>query len=309
MKEVIEQAITGLKEASEELIQLFNERFLHLAQNIVCNDEAARIIAKNASEAIRQRLDEMKSQDSLIQWTQDILDAEIEKYFQGLLHEIKDGSGAVRNKLMKMLNERFSKIIKNKIMYDEGMTLEDAKDIVQNALKTVSERYRDANPRGTFIQWAQMVLKNKYLEYRRSHFKHRKRSQSLLNEKYEPVYKKRMSDVLQRKRTVKEVTTEEVETLGIQVSDAAKQNALECDPYEWDPAVLVDYMDLKCNLLSIIKDMGKRCRRVFKVLFSEGHVKFVHQAFPNMTRNQIDVIISRCRKKLRLELKKLGIIF
>ena len=79
------------------------------------------------------------------------------------------------------------------------------------------------------------------------------------------------------------------------------RDRFESDPYDWSPTVLAENKDLKNCLLSLTKKMDERCKKVFEVLFSEGDIGFVYKQFPGLTRERIDVIVSRCRKKLKNE--------
>jgi DNA-directed RNA polymerase specialized sigma24 family protein len=309
MKELIEKAITGSKTAEEKLNHRLYERFFHLAQNILRDDGAAKLVAKNALKVFKYQYENALTQDALVHFIHDILDEEIDHYFQELLGDIRKGSEKAENILMNIMNKRFIRITQKRVQYDECLNDDDAKDIVQNALKTVSEKCRDAEPRGTFIQWAQTVLKNKYMEYRKARYRDGQRIHGLSDDGYESGNLKKMNGVLYRKRSVKEVSLSEIETHEYKSSDSADNDVIECDPYRWGPIVWVEYTDLKNSLLSLMEKMDKRCRKVFEVLLTERHVKFVNRAFPNMTRNQIDVIISRCRKKLKKKVQTLGVLF
>jgi len=176
------------------------------------------------------------------------------------------------------------------------MSEEDAKDIVQNALIIVYQKCRSAKPRGTFVQWAQTVLSNKYKEYRRAFKRNKSRTESLSEEDYEPMYTKRISDLVSKRKSEKQVKLKDVAYSSHQ---SHKKDPFEDGPYDWPPSILVECKDLKNLLLKTVKNMKEPCKSVFMALFSEGDVQAVHRQFPDLTRKQIDVIICRCRKKLK----------
>lgn len=286
----------------DENINLLYERFLHLAQHILCNDEVAKEVTNNALKEVREK---SKTEFS-ISLAQKILDDEIENFFQKLLKEIKIDSEKAKKMLFSILDKRFSYLVRKKIINDSiAMTIEDANDIVQNALMTVHKKCRSAKPKGTFIQWAQTVLSNKYKEYRRTFNRNKSRTESLSQEDYEPIYTKRMSDVVSQRKSEKQVALKETEQSS---TNLFKKDPFENDPYDWSPSILIESKDIKNNLLRIVRKMEEPCKSVFKVLFSEGNVQAVHRHFPDLTRKQIDVIICRCRQKLKAEALKWSIL-
>lgn len=308
MNKLRKQATAGSKTTENDIFENLNARFLHLAQNILCNREAAIKVAHKALDKVRNRYKELPPQKSFIQWTQKVLDNEIEYYFQELIKEIKADSAKSEIKLFNILDKRFMYLTNKKIFFDkENLSTEDAKDIIQNALFTVAEKCRTSKPKGTFIQWAQTILKYKYLEYRRD-VKRRKPDKSLSEEEYERVYTETMSDVITKGRGEKEIKPEELESLKINIPDQSDMDPFLNDPNSFSPTIIPEYKDLKRHLLKIVKKMGERCKRVFKVLFSQGDRKFMYQEFPELTGPQIDVIVSRCRKQLKDKALKEGIL-
>lgn len=286
----------------DENINLLRERFLHLAQHILCNEEAAREVANNALNEVREKA---KTEFS-ISWAQKILDDEIENFFQKFLEEIKADSEKAKRMLFSILDKRFSSLVRKKIINDSiEMTIEDANDIVQNALMTVHKKCRSAKPKGTFIQWAQTILANKYKEYRRAFKIKKTRTESLSQQDYEPIYTKKMSSVVSQRKSEKQVVSKEAEQSS---NNLLKKDPFVDDPYDWSPSILIESKDLKTSLLRIVKQMEEPCKSVFKVLFSEGDIQAVHRQFSDLTRKQIDVMICRCRQKLKAEALKWSIL-
>jgi len=297
----------GSKTAENDIFENLYARFLNLAQKILCNREAAIEVAQKALDTARDRYKKLPPAQSFIQWTQQVLDDEIECYFQELIKEIKDCSEKGEVKLFNILNKRFLCLTMNKINNDAILSTEDAKDIVQNALLTVAEKCRTSKPKGTFIQWAQTILNYKYLEYRR-YAKRRKPDKSLSEEEYDKAYTETMSAVMKKGRGEKEMIPEETESLQIDTEDESSLDPFVNDPNDVPISIILEYKDLKQHLLSVVKKMGERCKRVFQVLFSQGDRKFMYKEFPELTAPQIDVIVSRCRKQLKDLAMKEGIV-
>lgn len=280
--------------------KLLYERFLHLAQKILCDADSAKIVAEKALEKIKTdcSLDEPK--ETFINWSQRLLDESVEKYFDDLIGSFRNNCREAEKKLFKILNKRFSYLIQHKVYMDKNyINSDDGQDVVQNALKIVFEKCKTSKPKGTFIQWAQTILNNKYRELRRSRRKSSYRIRSLSNEDYEPVYTKRISDVMSTRSSTKEIRPGQVEQMDKEISEGRDQNVFNDDPYRWQPVQLSECEDLKKNLLKIIRNMGDRCKKVFEILFSKADVRSIHEAFPDLSRSRIDVMIFRCRKRLK----------
>jgi len=320
LNNLLRQAIAGSATAQEEFFQKLSARFLHLAQDILCDREAAVEIANMALERVRGEFKNPASLEQLskstskefILWTQKVLDNEIENYFQKLVAEIKSGSKKSEGQLFTALNRRFLRLASKRIVGEkENMTAKDVDDIVQNALLTVSQKYRAAQPRGTFIQWAQTILRNKYREYRRKYKKWGWLTGSSIAEKDESTYTKTISDVIIKGRKAKEDNEKEIKPSQRKAADQPENSPVEDvrDPLEW---LIGD--DLKTKLLAIVKRMGEQCKRVFQVLFlwGERDRKFIYEKlrdeFPDETSDNIYVIVSRCRKRLKEEAQKGGIL-
>lgn len=279
-----------------------NERFLHLAQNILCDKDAAKEVSDNVIAKIETQFKKEFSSASMLK----IFDEEIERFFQELITQIRAGSEKSRKLLFKILDKRFSYLLRKKISFDINlMDREDANDILQNSLITIFQKLCYAKPKGTFIQWAQTILLNKYKEYRRRCEIKNKRIKRLLQDQFEPIYFKTISKVISKRKTEKQV-----KTLGLDSTSSIILNTdpFEEDPYDWKPSILVESSDLKYCLLKIIGKMEEPCKRIFKALFAEGDVQAVHKQFPNLTRSQIDVLICRCRQKLKKEAIKRSIL-
>lgn len=316
---LFQQAIAGSATAQKEFFQKLSARFLSLAQDILCDHEAAVAVATKALESAHNEYGKLSSDENLIKWTQRVLDneienyfqqkafdGEIENYFQKLVAEIKSGSKKSEGEFFTALNRRFLRLASQRIVGEkENMTTKDVDDIVQNALLTVFKKYRTAQPRGTFIQWAQTILKNKYREYRRKYIKWGRLTGSPITDKDESTYTKTISDVIVKGRKAKEVNEKEIKPSQRKATDQPENNPIEDgrDPMQW---VIVD--DLKTKLLAIVEKMGERCKRVFKVLFSEGDQKFMYEEFPDKTKDQINIIVSRCRKRLKELAQKEGVL-
>jgi len=290
-------------------LKILYERFLHLVQEILCERESVEIVAKKAVDKIKQQAIVFKENELLIKWSQEILDEEIDEYFSELIQGIKQNSKECEKKLFEILNKRFSHLIQKKIYRDrDHIKPEDGQDIIQNALKIVFEKCRSSKPKGTFIQWAQTILNNKYREYRRRVTREHSRIKSLDNEEYEPIYDKRISDVMKKRRISAKLDNSENKKRNLKVDLDVGKNIFNDAVYRWHPIELSECEDLKKHLLEIVEGMGERCKKVFSLLFSTGDIKVIHEAFPDLSRSRIDVIISRCRKRLKQEAIKRRIL-
>jgi len=290
-------------------LKIFHERFLHLAQEILCEAESAEIVTERVVNKIKQKKISFKEEDFLINWVQEILDEEIDNYFGELVQGIKHNSKECENKLFEILNNRFYYLIQKKIYRDRyHIKSEDGQDIVQNALKIVFEKCSSSKPKGTFIQWAQTILNNKYKEYRRKITREQSRVKSLDDEDYEPIYEKRISDVVKKRPVSDDAGDSEDKKRSLKVEFDPKENIFNDAVYRWLPNELSECEDLKNHLLEIVESMGERCKKVFSLLFSTGDIKEIHEAFPDLSRSRIDVIIYRCRQRLKQEAKKRRIL-
>ncbi|MFO7891278.1 MAG: hypothetical protein R6V04_13180 [bacterium] len=271
--------------------------------------KSTEIVLSRAMNKIKENKFSFDSNDGLINWAQKILDEEIDQYFLALVEGIKQNSEKCEKELFDILYRRFSNLMQRKMYRDRNYIQKaDGEDIVQNALKIVFEKCKYSEPKGSFIQWAQTILNNKYKEYRRKMSRERKQIKSLSAEEYEPIYKKRLSDVI-RKRNVS-LKTENSENKGKKtaMNFNSEENIFNDAVYRWHPVELSECEDLKNHLLKIVQGMGERCKKVFSLLFSTGDIKVIHEAFPDLSRSRIDVIISRCRKRLKQEAIKRRII-
>jgi RNA polymerase sigma-70 factor (ECF subfamily) len=95
--------------------------------------------------------------------------------------------------LFQNLSERFQLFVQNRI-WDK----QDSEDIVQDALMTISEKYKEVESDTDFSSWAYKVLKNKILNYFRSQ-KYEKKRNIDLPQKDDPPAKWNPDPVLKRK--------------------------------------------------------------------------------------------------------------
>jgi len=280
--------------------KLLYDRFLHLARYILCVDEAAKIVAENAIKVIEKNYEKISADKSFIKESKIILDNEIENYFQAILEKIKSNSKGAEEVLYQILQKRFMSID------SLDMQPEDVEDVVQIALGTVLKKCKESKPKGTFIQWAQKILKHKYLDKKRIIIKNSNRSATLSQEKFEPVYTKKIGDFIKKKRSSEKPA--ERESTHPDMPDFSERKPFEEDPFDWQPLLLVECKNLKKHLLSIVKKMGERCKKVFDVLFAGGDVKAIHEKFPDLPKERVYVIVSRCRNQLKTIALERGIL-
>ncbi|MFQ5769328.1 MAG: hypothetical protein ACE5HX_02245 [bacterium] len=306
INKLLNEARAGSKIAENKIFEKLHERFLHLAQYILCNREAAKIVATKALKVVREKYKEIPPEEKFLIWAQTVLDNEIENYFQERLEKIKANSKTAETELFKILQKRFLFLVKNKINRDNvDLDPEDAEDIVQYALKTVYEKCKTSKPKGKFIQSAQQISSNKYLECRKKILRNKKRMERLTKEEYEPVYTQKIADFIKKKSSEKPMAQE---LTPLQKSNSLDRKPFEDDPFDWQPVLLTECSDLKKHLLSLVKKMSERCKKVFEVLFSGGDVESIHKKFPDLTRQQIYVVISKCRSQLKAKAMEKGIL-
>ena len=301
-----------MKFESENLSDL-NARFFQSAQDILCNEAAAKTVSKRAIEQFEKEYHQHHGKSprslSLIGWTQDVLDLEIDTYFYGLLDSIRHHEQDAEKRLLTMLEKRFKKNIQRKVNSDLiHWDKADVEDVVSEAVSTVSNRCLKAEFHGLFIQWAQTVLNHKYQDRRRQKIRRMHREKPVVDETYERVYFQRLSDVVDR-RPATEVKPEEAESMREQYPESDPVDPYEGDAFHFKPDILAEGMDLKEQLLNLVGRMKRKaCIKVFRVLFSEGDRKFMAEQFPNRSSQQIDVLVSQCRKQLRLEAERTGVL-
>jgi len=198
---LIKKAISGSEEARVELFKLLCERFSRLSQYIFWEGNVTKEVVDAAMQNVRDRFaewsqsrtkldakDKDKRQDKpFAKWTQQILDEEIERYFNKIVAEIKAGSRSAEAKLFTILDKRSTYLIKRFfVRYGVLVNEDDVEDIKQKALATISQKYLTSTPRGTFIQWAQKILKHKFLDYRKVYIRNANRMADLAVAENEP---------------------------------------------------------------------------------------------------------------------------
>jgi|GEM_PF-1065468 len=198
---LIKKAISGSEEAKDELFRLLCERFSRLSQYIFWEGNVTKEVVAAAMQNVRDRFAEWSRSRSKLdakdndkrhdepfaKWTQRILDEEIERYFNKIVAEIKAGSRSAEAKLFTILDKRSTYLIKGLFLrYGVVVNEDDAEDIKQKALITISRKYLTATPHGTFIQWAQQILNYKFLDYLRVHIKNANRTADLAVVENEP---------------------------------------------------------------------------------------------------------------------------
>jgi RNA polymerase sigma factor (sigma-70 family) len=92
-----------------------------------------------------------------------------------LLIKARDGDLASETQLFQYLTTRFRHFAKRNIWNSE-----DCEEIVQEALMTVSDKYKEIDYTSSFIGWAHQVLQNKIMN-----FHSKKKRQSELQKVYE----------------------------------------------------------------------------------------------------------------------------
>ncbi len=91
--------------------------------------------------------------------------SEIEQLFESA----RSGDITSENKLFAFLIERFRLILRKRIWDND-----DREELVQNALLTIAEKYKEAEIKLNFISWAHKVLHYKLLQYYSAHARERR---------------------------------------------------------------------------------------------------------------------------------------
>ena len=293
--------------------QKIHDRFLKSAQEILCDGEAAVIAADNAvqrfGEVYHNRRGKPPRTHTLLQWAQEILDLEIDAYFHGMVDQIQKQEKKIERKFLNMSETKLKRNIQTKINYDfVHWDKSDIEDVVSEAVHIVSNKCMETEFKGLFIQWAQTILNNKYRERRRQKIRKMLRERKIEDESYERKYDQRISDVIEKRRKT-EVDPEEACERREDYPCDDSVDPFEGDVHYFEPDTLVEGMDLKEQLLGLVKRIKRKaCAQVFHVLFSEGDRKFMAEQFPNRTKAQIDLLVSQCRRQLKQEALKAGIL-
>lgn len=301
------------KTLNQELMRNIHDRFLTSAQEILCHGDLARTAAENAVQRFRDEYirhnERPPKKCSLIQWAQDVLDLEIDVCFHRMMDQIRNQDKKTEKTFLTMIKEKFSRNIQNKISIDSlHWDKCEIEDVVSEAVIIVSTRCLKVKFKGLFIQWAQTVLNNKYRERRRQKIRKMVRERQIEDEEYEKRYDRRLPDVI-GKRQGTEVDPKEAEATRQDFADEDPVNPFDGDAYYFGPDVLIEGSDLKEQLLKLIKRIKRKaCAKVFRVLFSEGDRKFMAEQFPNHTKQQIDLLVSQCRKQLKLQAERMGVL-
>jgi RNA polymerase sigma factor (sigma-70 family) len=80
-----------------------------------------------------------------------------------LYSEARGGDEGARKRLFRELSESFGLFVQHRI-WDE----EDSREVVQDALMTISDKYTEIEFETSFAAWAYRVLENKMLQYYRT---------------------------------------------------------------------------------------------------------------------------------------------
>lgn len=116
--------------------------------------------------------------------------------------QLISGNEAVKKQFFSMLTGRFRLITRQRIR-----NRDDAAEVVQKALMTVAEKYRDIEIETSFAAWANQVLNNKILDHYRAQGRRSERlvpleesGQGLANPVSDPDMKRRLVDCLKKVR-------------------------------------------------------------------------------------------------------------
>jgi RNA polymerase sigma factor (sigma-70 family) len=117
-----------------------------------------------------------------------------------LYNEARAGDDTAERQLFELLLDRFQLFAHQKVW-----SRQDAEDIVQNALVTVSTEYRDLEITSSFAAWAHKVLENKFLAYLKTKRRQQGRGVDLDSTDFEPAdwtpdpsLKRRLLDCLKK---------------------------------------------------------------------------------------------------------------
>ena len=100
---------------TKQNIENISERFMHLIQEILCMRKPSEIVLQRALHKIDESKFSFNSDNTLINWAQELIDEEIDHYFSGLIDGIKQDSETCENELFEILQQRFSKVIQKKM--------------------------------------------------------------------------------------------------------------------------------------------------------------------------------------------------
>lgn len=321
MERIIQQVIQGSKEAEATLFQNFHERFLHLVQQILWIEKVTKEVAKNALESFKKQYQEFIQKTNFIEWTQELVDEEIDRFFIGLIKKIKEDSDIMKERslkdkeiqfrldqntelFMQVLNRRFMFIGKKKINMDrQVLDINDLKEIIQRTLLVILNKFKTEKFKGKFIQWAQMVFYNKYREYRKKKYREWLRVRSISQEDYEREYKERLNYRSRIKKEEFELTQNMAEMYNKVIREYEKEESYIDDPFTVDPESLVIGKEVRKIIKSLLMKSQDKCKRVFEALLSGCDIHDVYKIYPEISY----VKAHRCREQLKKELMEWGI--
>ena len=307
------QSSNNYKPSKDHFFNNLYDRFLNTAQEILCNRNAASLVAEKAIKRFKDKYHNRKGKSPqgklMPQWAIEVLDSEINNYFLEILDQVRKQDKRAENIFLTIIERRYQKNMVSKIASDIiHWDKCDVEDIVQEARSITFNKCLEVRFEGLFIQWAQTILNNKYRERRRQKVRQIIREKHIDDETFEKKYSKRLSDMVSKKRTP-EVDPDEAEEMIGTLPKQSPADPFEGDAHYFKPDIIVEGNDLKEQLLNLVKRIKRKaCQKVFAVLFSDGDRKFMYKQFPNRTNQQIDLLVSQCRKQLRLEALKAGII-
>jgi RNA polymerase sigma factor (sigma-70 family) len=119
-----------------------------------------------------------------------------------LYNQLQSGNKEAEEELFSALTGRFRLITRHSIQ-----NRDDAAEVVQKALMTVAEKYRDVEIETSFVAWANRVLNNKILDHYRAQGRQSERlvpldesGQGLVSPVSDPDMKRRLVDCLKKVR-------------------------------------------------------------------------------------------------------------
>ncbi len=178
----------------------------------------------------------------------------VDKTIEELAEAAKAGDAAAEDRLFSLLERSFLLVAKYRIR-----NLEDAEDIVHDALGTALCKYKSAELAKGFLPWAFLVLRNKIGNYymKKARCNLRTFDPTDSNTSWQPV-----SGII-------------------------------------TPDRFVELMELEERLKQAISRMEEPCRKILSLLLTRAPRSEIQREFPGIPMSTVDTRIHNCRKKLR----------
>jgi DNA-directed RNA polymerase specialized sigma24 family protein len=274
----------------ERFYQSLYERFMSLAKKLLCDVSDVEVTVQNVLTTIQELTDVLPPEQPKIQWAMMVFDNHI---VPTLFQEARSGSQEAENRLFTIIRKRLFDSAEKRVWH-----VQDREDVIQDALATIYRKYKKLPLNTPLLKWSWGVLYKKIGNYIQKVTRQKAQETKLPKEQMEQLFIRYVDHYIQSRRKGKNHSKRK--------EPAFKEipEAHEVDIYQWGPIINTECNNLKNKLYTLVQNMAKECKQIFRILFSGGNRKDIIEAFPDFSIPQIDVWIHRCRKRLKNAAKK-----